>query len=387
MDVLADGVGGRIDLEVVGVERAGHEVGRLEVDAVARVGAEEQRLGKLGAVAGVDDVLDVVLKNHDAALRVEPAVAIDGDLGLDEGGTVVALWCVGRAGVGKWRARCAAAPVHAEQRIAIGRIHAGRRGGKRGAVAIAVGPPRGAWLRGGCHRHQAAFGQRSGLRELAFVELHGGLFVARAFMRQHLDFQRFPFARQRLERGGELARHLRADELRGLAALGQRGIEYLAIACGAGLLTRQHGDFAARDHVARQAAVHHLRCVRRLRIVGVAGVVHIHVQHGLGRAVSGLARYVERIAAKAGTGHGRQRHAGQRHEGGVFDAGGHFRIGQAAALRVVLRARRAGGVELAAMQTVLEHIVHAPQLPHALREMRVEVAVKNGITHGQIAIA
>ena len=123
--MLADGVGRCVDLEVVQRQRIRQEVAVLEIDAVARVGAKEQRLGQAVSRAGVDDVGNVVFKGQDARLGVKPAVAIHGQLGLDHSGTVLATWRAGGAGVGVGRAARRLAPIDLKY----------RRGCRRGWLA------------------------------------------------------------------------------------------------------------------------------------------------------------------------------------------------------------------------------------------------------------
>jgi hypothetical protein len=87
MDVLPERVGGRIDLEVVEIQGARHEVGGVELDAVTRVGAEEERFGR--AAAG-QRRRDVALEHGDARLRIVPPPFVHRQVELDVGRAVVA---------------------------------------------------------------------------------------------------------------------------------------------------------------------------------------------------------------------------------------------------------------------------------------------------------
>ena len=111
VNMLADGVGRCVDLEVVQRQRIRQEIAVLEVDAVARIGAKKQGLGQPVARAGVDDVGDVVFKCQDARLRIKPSMAIDRQFSLDHSGAVFATWCAGRAGVSVGRAARRLAPI------------------------------------------------------------------------------------------------------------------------------------------------------------------------------------------------------------------------------------------------------------------------------------
>ena len=320
VDVLADRVGGRVDLEVVAVERAGQEVGRFEVDAIARVGAEEQRLGHLGAPVRVDHVLDVLLQDHDAALRVEPAVLVDGDLGLDERALVVSRRRVLRARVGVGRTGGASAAVHMKERLVVGcmRRHAGHRGRERGEVAARVRPPVGPRLLGQRHRFELALGERAGICEAPFVELHCLLLVRLAAVRKRPDFELVPVGREGLERQRVVAVDLFCEQLRCVAAFAQRRLENFGVLGCAGLQLAERLERATGDHVPRQAAVDDVggRGFGAVRGgVDVVGGSHIHVERGLRRPVAWLAGDVERIAAKCRARHRRQRDARQRHDG------------------------------------------------------------------------
>ena len=131
MDVLADCVGRRIDLEIVEVEYAGHQVGALEHDALARIGAEEEGFG--GAIERVADrtqrVLDILVEDDDPRLRVMPARAVHRHVELDITGAIGAFdqWPIGvdpivarRGGtwIGVRRARLGPMTVDREQEIA-----------------------------------------------------------------------------------------------------------------------------------------------------------------------------------------------------------------------------------------------------------------------------
>ncbi|TCZ64917.1 hypothetical protein EXY23_05985 [Roseicella aquatilis] len=102
--------------------------------------------------------------------------------------------------------------------------------------------------------------------------------------------------------------------------------------------------------------------------------------------MAGLAGDVEGIAAELGRRQRRERGAGDRHHGRGDDARRHLAIRQAAAARVVARAGRPRRVEEAGA-AVLEAVVHPPQLPHALGEMRVEVAVEDAVADREVAVA
>ena len=145
---------------------------------------------------------------------------------------------------------------------------------------------------------------------------------------------------------------------------------------------------AANHDVARQPAVDHVGSNglhARGRVIARGG--DVHVQRRLRRPMAGLARNVERVAGKRGRGQRRQRGARDGHDGGRLGATRHLGVGQAAPARVVGRAGRLVGPEQALVVAVLEHVMHAPQLPHALRKVRVEVAVKDRVARREVAVA
>jgi hypothetical protein len=82
VDVLAHDVGRRAHLEVVELVVARDEVGVVEGDAVARVGAEEEGLGRARAVARGGHVAP---ERQDARLREVPAGLVDLEVDLDVG--------------------------------------------------------------------------------------------------------------------------------------------------------------------------------------------------------------------------------------------------------------------------------------------------------------
>ena len=116
MDVLADDVGRRLDLEVVELEVLGRSVGVAEFGAVARLGAEEEGLG-LSAPAALEP-LGLAGEDVDPRLRIVPAGAVDNEIELDGGDVVAdlahravaAIARIGAAGIGeggagsRWRA-------------------------------------------------------------------------------------------------------------------------------------------------------------------------------------------------------------------------------------------------------------------------------------------
>ena len=80
MDVAADHVG--LDQLLVGVvaDLVRRAVGDLEVDAVALVDPEEERLGFLGAG---DDRGDVLVGDHDPTLEIDPLLLVVDERDLD----------------------------------------------------------------------------------------------------------------------------------------------------------------------------------------------------------------------------------------------------------------------------------------------------------------
>ncbi|EEF93733.1 hypothetical protein CATMIT_01633, partial [Catenibacterium mitsuokai DSM 15897] len=92
VDVLADHVGRRGDLVVVGVEILRHQVGVLVHRAVEGVHAQHQRLGRALAVDGRGHVFP---QRQDALLRIVVAELVEGHIELDVGALVHA-W-IGRA--------------------------------------------------------------------------------------------------------------------------------------------------------------------------------------------------------------------------------------------------------------------------------------------------
>ena len=85
VDMLADDVGRRADLEIVELVIAGQEVGKPVLDDVAAVGAEEQRLGRAPARKHVAHVSP---ERRDPLLGVVPALLVEDDVELDVGGLV-----------------------------------------------------------------------------------------------------------------------------------------------------------------------------------------------------------------------------------------------------------------------------------------------------------
>ena len=371
VDVLADGVGRRVDLEVVHGQRVGHEVAGLVGDAVPGVGPEEQRLRRLDARAGVDDVLDVLFQRDHARLRVEPPVLVDRELGLDEGRLVAPRGCADRAGVGERRAGLRLAAVDPEHRLGGGRCLAGHGSHALGQVAAprAVAPVGVGGVRvGALHRPQARYRCAPGM------ERHRLLFLGRAGVGRELDrADGFPHLRQSRQRVRVLGVYLGGVDARGEAPLGQGLVHHVLVdqpGFGHGRLGAVGaGRALAAEVMARQAAVDDLA-------VGA----DVHVQRGLRRPVAGLAGDIEGVARELGRGHGRQGRTGQRHQRGVDDAAGHFGIRQGAAEGM------GAGVEDTG-RAVLKHVVHAPELPHALREVRVQVAMEDAVARGQVAVA
>src|SRR5215213_1466891 len=91
-------------------------------------------------------------------------------------------------------------------------------------------------------------------------------------------------------------------------------------------------------------------------------------------------RTEERITLYSRSRHRRHRQGRQRHEGRCRSAGSDLAIRQ----RARTCDRNAVGIQHGSR---LKHIVRAPQLPHPFREVRIEVAVENGIANYLISIA
>ena len=116
--------------------------------------------------------------------------------------------------------------------------------------------------------------------------------------------------------------------------------------------------FPAGQHMARQAAIDRF---------AVGCKVHVHRR--LRRPVPRLTRNIKRVTLELRRRLQGQHAARQGHDSRVFGAAGDFGIRQFAV----------GG-------TVFKHIVYAPEFPHALREMRIQVAVKNRVAGGQVLV-
>ena len=294
VDVLADGVGGCLDLEVVLLQHFRHAVGVAELDAIARVGAEEERVGRARqAFVGCH----VAVEHVDARLRVMPAGLVDDQVQLDHRHVVAAHRRGGRTRVGKRRA--------GRRGLAVDLEGGGRTGSRLGGVApgLAVEGHRGALQR------RAGFGQQ-----------------------QHVG-------------GHQLGRQV-----------------------GRGHAGTQHAG-AARDDVTADAG-------------GAQRALGGQVQRRLRRAVAcgpsdkeGEARRGRRAVG----GHGRQRHPADRQDAGAEGAA----IGSTGQ-RVGAAAEFAVGQHAGA---VLEHVMRAPQAPHALGEVRVHVAMEDRVAHRQVAVA
>ena len=116
--MLTQDVGRRRDLEVIDIQGARDQVRRFVYDAFVRLRPEKQRFGRL--VAG-KCVLDVLLQNHNARLRIVPARLVDRHIKLDIGGAigprqpVVLMRRVFQARIGIGCAGFGSAAVHMEQ--------------------------------------------------------------------------------------------------------------------------------------------------------------------------------------------------------------------------------------------------------------------------------
>ena len=119
MDVLAEHVGRRVDLEVIEVQVTGHQIGRLIHDAFPGLRAEEQRLGGSLARKGSFDVL---LQHRDSRLWIVPTRFVDRHIELyigrpiDARELVIIEFLRTRIGVGGARLGAAAA-VHAKHDV------------------------------------------------------------------------------------------------------------------------------------------------------------------------------------------------------------------------------------------------------------------------------
>jgi len=85
MNVLPDDVGRRLDLEVVELVDARHQVGVVVVDAVAGIGAHDERLRGPGAAQAGGDV---AVEHQDALLAEVPPHLVEVDRKLDHGGSI-----------------------------------------------------------------------------------------------------------------------------------------------------------------------------------------------------------------------------------------------------------------------------------------------------------
>ena len=88
----------------------------------------------------------------------------------------------------------------------------------------------------------------------------------------------------------------------------------------------------------------------------------VHVHRRLRWPVPGLTRNIKRVAFELRRGLQRQHAARQGHHSRAFCAASDFCIRQFAAGRAIFK-----------------HIVNAPEFPHALREMRIQVAMENRV--------
>ena len=431
VDVLTDDVGRRAQLVVIHLERFRHEIGVVVHRAVEGVHPHHQRLTRLVLL---DHRQRVFPQGDDALLRVVVAHLVDHRVVLDVGTLVDAR-------------RVGAELTRGDRHQRTGEAGAvplvGAVGGHRSTgVVLARVAEDSARNRGTCvdaeirglHR---AIGQHGVGSDIAKrVEDHGGA----------LDVGATLGVEHRLGLGHDLGQvdraHDTGDGGRGLAAGGdavQRMARQTAVHLGVvtgqvdevglhrgrvaleGLLAGHRVDQGKRlglgDHVQR----------RRRRTLaddaffaggaifaGDAGdperVAGVHVIGGAeyavraldgrvvelglaGRTAGGGAIAVNGHHGHASGGHRGQALAGQRHDGG--DGGAHrdFTVGQ--------RARAGGGGavlerERYAVEAVagdrqlgagLERVMDAPHVPHALREVRVEVAVIDGVASRLVAVA
>src|SRR5262245_33729358 len=110
--MLADDVGRSEDLEIIQVEYIGHQIGRPEIDAVARIGAKEEGFGWTSATQRDQQI---ALQQGDARLRIVPPRFVHSQIELQIGRAILAVSRTGLAWLAVRRTRLRRKTVDPEQ--------------------------------------------------------------------------------------------------------------------------------------------------------------------------------------------------------------------------------------------------------------------------------